>query len=111
MSATSAGGLSSVAPLFAALGDETRLALVDRLCQDGSLSITQLAAGFAITRQAVTKQLEVLSRAGLIHEARRGRECLWTFDPDRMVEARRYLDEVSLQWDRALWRLKDFVER
>lgn len=102
--------IAAAAPLFAALGDETRLALVDRLCADGPLSITQLTSGTDVTRQAVTKHLGVLAAAGLAHDARRGRERLWTVDADRLDAARRYLERVEQQWDQALGRLKALVE-
>jgi DNA-binding transcriptional ArsR family regulator len=61
------------APIFAALGDETRLRLVFRLCDDGPMSITRLAAGSKVTRQAITKHLRVMEDAGLVRSARRGR--------------------------------------
>jgi DNA-binding transcriptional ArsR family regulator len=60
--------------VFAALGDESRLRLVARLCADGPLSIARLSKGAGITRQAVTKHLETLGEAGLVRHSRRGRE-------------------------------------
>jgi len=98
------------APIFAALGDETRLALVGRLGDGGPLSITRLSEGASVTRQAITKHLEVLAEAGLVKGERTGRERLWTVDGTRLEEARRCLDEISRQWDSALERLKEFVE-
>jgi DNA-binding transcriptional ArsR family regulator len=95
---------------FSALGDETRLWLVRRLCEGGPQSITQLASGAAVTRQAITKHLGVLSRAGLTHDVRRGRERIWDLEPERLAEAGRYLEEIARQWDEALGRLKKFVE-
>jgi DNA-binding transcriptional ArsR family regulator len=99
------------APLFAALGDETRLRLVSRLCARGPASIARLASGAGVTRQAVTKHLHVLARAGVIRGARRGREHVWELDPAQLAEARRHLESISRGWDEALSRLKDFVER
>jgi DNA-binding transcriptional ArsR family regulator len=99
-----------VAPLFAALGDETRLGLVARLSAGGSVSVTQLTAGSGITRQAVSKHLRVLASAGLVRGSRRGRESLWRLEPRRLDEARRSLDRLSQQWDQALDRLRMFVE-
>ena len=98
------------APVFAALGDPTRLRLVAALCADGALSIAQLTTGTAITRQAVTKHLEVLADAGLVRDVRQGRERLWELEPSRIDEARRALDAISQQWDQALQRLKALVE-
>ncbi len=103
-------GLVRSAPVFAALGDETRLALLARLCEGGPWSVARLTGGTSITRQAVTKHLEVLAGAGLVRDARRGRERLWSVEPHRLDEARRTIDELSRRWDEALRRLKDYVE-
>ena len=102
--------VSRAAPMFAALGDETRLALVARLSSQGPLSITRLAAGSAVTRQAITKHLNVLATAGLVSDMRRGRERIWELEPEQMEAARTYLEHVSKRWDEALDRLKKFVE-
>lgn len=112
MSRRSAGSghLAQAAPLFAALGDERRLALVNRLSVEGPQSITRLTTGSAITRQAITKHLHVLADAGLVRGARRGRESLWRLEARRLDVAYRYLDQVSRRWDVALRRLKGLVE-
>ena len=102
-------GRSSSAHIFAALGDETRLRLVARLCDDGPMSITRLTAGSKVTRQAITKHLHVMKEAGLVRSARSGRESIWQLDQRRIEEARRYLDLISKQWDDALLRLREFV--
>ena len=99
-----------VAPLFAALGDETRLALVARLSAGEDLSVTGLTAGSGITRQAVSKHLRVLAGAGLVRSSRRGRERLWRLEPSRLRDARRSLEQLSRQWDESLGRLKAMVE-
>jgi len=98
------------APVFAALGDETRLRVVTRLCEEGPLSIARLTEGTDVTRQAVTKHLRVLENAGLVHSARDGRENVWQLEPRRLAEARRLLDEISAEWDERLERLRAFVE-
>ncbi|MGH9360650.1 MAG: ArsR/SmtB family transcription factor [Thermoanaerobaculia bacterium] len=102
---------SASAPIFAALGDPTRLGMVARLCRDGPLSIARLSAGQAVTRQAITKHLRVLAQAGLVRGHRRGRESLWELEPRRLEIARRYLDAVSRRWDETLERLRSAVER
>jgi DNA-binding transcriptional ArsR family regulator len=102
--------LAEAAPVFAALGDPTRLALVDRLSAEGPLSITRLTAGSAVSRQASTKHLYVLAKARLVQDVRRGREHLWELDPARLRAARRSLEQISAQWDEALDRLKAMVE-
>ncbi len=99
------------APIFAALGDETRLRLVTRLGAGGPLSISELTQGTRMTRQAITKHLHVLAEAGVVHGSRRGRESRWELDRARLAEARRALDVISRQWDHTLARLKEFVER
>ncbi len=102
--------LRNSAPIFAALGDETRLRLVAVLCAGGAMSIAQLTSGTEITRQAVTKHLHVLADAGLVHDIKVGRERLWEFEPTRLEEARRSLDVIAQQWDLALKKLKMAVE-
>ena len=102
--------ITGSAPLFAALGDETRLRLVARLCDAGPMSIARLTEGFPITRQAITKHLRLMEGAGLVHSAQSGRESVWQLDPKRLDDARRYLHEISTGWDHALARLKRFVE-
>jgi DNA-binding transcriptional ArsR family regulator len=96
--------------VFAALGDHNRLALLARLSSQGPLSISQLAAGGDISRQAVTKHLHILQDAGLIDGARHGREQIWQLRPSRLVDAQRFLDSVSREWDGALARLRRYVE-
>ena len=98
------------APLFAALGDETRLAVVARLCADGPQSIVRLADGATVSRQAITKHLHTLARAGLVCSTREGRERIWEIRTRRLAEARRYLEQISDQWDGAIERLRAFVE-
>jgi DNA-binding transcriptional ArsR family regulator len=98
------------APVFAALGDENRLRLVARMCAGEPLSITQLASGAGVTRQAITKHLHVLAGAGLIRGNRAGRERYWQLEPRQLLEARRCLDLISRQWDEALDRLKALLE-
>jgi DNA-binding transcriptional ArsR family regulator len=97
--------------LFAALGDPTRIALLQRLSRDGPASISVLAEDFRTTRQAVTKHLHVLEAAGIIDGEHRGRAHVWAIKPDRLVEAQRHLDLIARQWDGVLARLKLHVER
>lgn len=99
-----------VVPVFIALGDATRLSLLARLSVDGPLSITRLSRGTGVTRQAITKHLYTLGAAGLVRHARRGRERLWELDRRRLETAKRYLDQISAEWDGALQRLRAFVE-
>ena len=99
------------ASVFSALGDKTRLELINKLCRGELRSISQLTAGTHLTRQAITKHLRVLQRAGLVRSDRSGREKLFKLHPGPIAELRDYLDFVSAQWDDALARLKSFVER
>jgi DNA-binding transcriptional ArsR family regulator len=98
------------AAAFAALGDATRLALVATLASGEPRSIAELTAGSRLTRQAITKHLRVLQRAGMVRCERAGRESRFAFDPRPVEEMREYLASVSAAWDAALGRLKDFVE-
>jgi DNA-binding transcriptional ArsR family regulator len=102
--------LARSAPVFAALGDPTRLRLVDRLGAEGPLSIARLTDGLDVTRQAVAKHLHVLEDARLARGVRRGREQVWELRAGRLDEARKSLDRIARRWDEALARLKTMVE-
>jgi DNA-binding transcriptional ArsR family regulator len=101
---------AALAAVFFALGDKTRLQLVTLLCAGGALSIAQLTASTDVTRQAVTKHLQMLAGAGLVKDLKIGRERLWQFEPAAMDEARRSLEAIGRQWDQALNRLKLSLE-
>jgi DNA-binding transcriptional ArsR family regulator len=104
------GSVRSRADVFAALGDETRLALVAKLSAGEPQSISELTEGSALTRQAVTKHLRVLERVGLVRCMQAGRERHFAFNPSPVGEMQEYLSFVSAKWDEALERLKAFVE-
>jgi DNA-binding transcriptional ArsR family regulator len=105
-----AAKIAEAAPVFAALGDATRLRLVARLCGDGPLSIARLSDGTGVTRQAITKHLHALAAAGVARHTRSGRERIWELEPKRLDNARRCLDQIADQWDAAIGRLRAFVE-
>lgn len=98
------------APLFAALGDETRFRLVARLSSGGPESTASLGAASLVSRQAITKHLGVLADAGLVRSSRDGRDRVWELVPGRLTDAQQHLDRISRQWDEALSRLKKLVE-
>jgi DNA-binding transcriptional ArsR family regulator len=102
--------VGDAAPVFAALGDPTRLAVVRRLCATGPQSIAQLSARSHVTRQAITKHLIALADAGLVRDTRRGRERIFELEPRRLAAARSWIDQISLEWDSALERLRKLVE-
>jgi len=103
-------GLAKAALLFAALGDETRLALLRRLSEGGPASISVLSENFRVTRQAVTKHLQFLAVAGVVDGARAGREHVWTLNKAGLGEAQRWLEVIERGWDDALGRLKAHLE-
>jgi DNA-binding transcriptional ArsR family regulator len=74
------------------------------------MSIAKLGSGFRVTRQAITKHLRVMERAGLVRGSRRGRERIWELEKKRLEVAKGHLDRISEHWDAALDRLRKFVE-
>jgi DNA-binding transcriptional ArsR family regulator len=108
---SSDAAIRASAPIFAALGDDTRLRIVGRLSADGPTSIAGLTLGTGVTRQAITKHLHVLSDAGLVRGQHVGRENVWELQRQPLNQARHSLDAIAAQWDRGLSRLKAFVER
>lgn len=100
----------TLAHVFAALGDPTRLKLVAVLCAGGAFSIAQLTASTEISRQGVTKHLQVLADAGVVRDVRLGRERLWQLEPAQIEEAKRTLEVIGREWEVALGKLKAFAE-
>lgn len=109
-SGAAARRLVGAAPVFAALGDPARLRIVTKLCEAGPLSIVRLTQGERISRQAITKHLHALSKAGLVCNERSGRENLWRLETLRLAEAQQYLSQISARWDEAIGRLKMLLE-
>ena len=103
-------GLAGAALLFAALGDPTRLTLLRQLSDGGPASISMLAEEFSMTRQGVTKHLQVLAAAGIIDGSRQGREQVWTLNPRRLADGKRHLETIAAGWDDALARFKLLAE-
>ncbi len=99
------------APVFAALGSVTRLELLSRLSDGGEYSIAELTDGLALTRQAITKHLQVLQRAGIVNSRRVGRESRFTIQSGPITQAKDYLTRVSDQWDKSIARLRATVEQ
>jgi len=115
MSLSKTKGAAALAPeklasVFAALGDPTRLKLVAVLCAGGAFSIAQLTTGTEISRQAVTKHLQVLAEAGVVGDLKQGRERLWQLEPHAIDEARQALEIIGREWELRLGRLKAFAE-
>ncbi|MGV0814018.1 metalloregulator ArsR/SmtB family transcription factor [Mycolicibacterium boenickei] len=98
------------APLFDALGDPNRLRIVTRLCEGGPCSTVQLTQVIPVTRQAATKHLLLLEAVGLVTSDRKGRERIWRIQPEPLAEASEYLTALSRRWDRAIDRLRSYVE-
>ncbi|MES2073661.1 MAG: metalloregulator ArsR/SmtB family transcription factor [Pseudomonadota bacterium] len=110
-SAAAAASNDSLAHVFAALGDPTRLKLVVVLCAGGAFSIAHLTQTTEISRQGVTKHLNVLAEAGVVRDLKIGRERLWQLEPAKIDEAKRTLESIGREWEMALARIKSFVEK
>ena len=107
---TATGALTSFSASFNALGDPNRLRIVIRLCDGGPCSTTEVAEVIPVSRQAATKHLRLLESAGLVTSRRNGRECIWRLQPQPLTDASDYLTVLSQRWDRAIDRLRAFVE-
>jgi DNA-binding transcriptional ArsR family regulator len=99
------------APVFAALGDPTRLAVVARLSARGPLSITEITDGAGVSRQAISKHLRILAHAGVVRGKRQGRQQIWQLEAERLGSARKWLKQLSRGWDDTLERLRTLVEK
>lgn len=99
-----------VAPIFAALGDPCRLSIISRLCNSGPLPTIKLQEKSGVTRQGLTKHLQILANAGLVESFRVGRDRHWQLQPQQLTELRLFLAQVTAEWDDRLNRLKALVE-
>jgi DNA-binding transcriptional ArsR family regulator len=95
--------------VFMALSDPTRRAVLRRLA-DGPASPTELAGGLPVSRQAVSKHLDVLREAGLVEGARAGRQHRYRLTPEPMDEAAEWMADVGNRWDRRLADLRKQFE-
>ena len=91
--------------VFSALSDAGRRRLLETLAERDSASLTELAAQLPLTRQAVSKHLLVLGRAGLVEASRAGRETHYRLTPEPLVEALAWMERIGAQWDERLARL------
>jgi DNA-binding transcriptional ArsR family regulator len=95
---------------FAALSDATRRALVMRLAQQPGLSVSELAAPFAMSLPAVMKHLDVLSDAGLVKRTKAGRTVACRLDANPMRDAFDWLNAYEKFWSDRLSSLAAFLE-
>jgi len=101
---------TAAASVFDALGDPNRLRIVIGLCDSGPSSTLQVAQAVPLSRQATTKHLELLQTVGVVSSAKHGRERIWTVQQQPLTAASDYLTALSDRWDRAIGRLKDFLQ-
>jgi ArsR family transcriptional regulator, cadmium/lead-responsive transcriptional repressor len=97
--------------LWEAIADPTRRKLLDLLVARGDATATTLTGEMPVTRQAITKHLAVLQRAGLIDSQRLGREVVYEVRQERLDEATRALSEVANRWDQRLRAIKRLAEQ
>jgi DNA-binding transcriptional ArsR family regulator len=96
--------------LWSAIGDPSRRLVLDLLVSNGDASASWLAGRVPFSRQAVSKHLVVLERAGLISRRKHGREVLYQVEADRLDQAARAMAELASQWDRRLGAIKRLAE-
>jgi DNA-binding transcriptional ArsR family regulator len=107
---TVTGSAEPLSPVFNALGDPNRLRIITRLCDGGPCSTTDVTQVVSVTRQAATKHLLLLEAVGLVSSQRQGRERIWRVQPEPLTDASEYLTALSQRWDRAIDRLRAYVE-
>lgn len=96
--------------VFQALADPTRRAILDRLRDEGALSVKDLSAPLPISRQATTKHLDLLAAAGLIRQEWQGRERRHRLLAPALEPVSTWLQPYAEAWDRRLERLKAHLE-
>ncbi|HKX72599.1 MAG TPA: helix-turn-helix domain-containing protein [Candidatus Saccharimonadales bacterium] len=98
------------AQLFNALGDPTRLEIIQRLSTGPSFTITAISEGIAMSRQGIRKHLQILAEARLIKFLPRGRDTHIELDARTLEQAKAFITQLERQWDKRLESLRDFVE-
>jgi len=96
--------------LWSAIADPSRRHVLDLLVRNGDVSASWLAGRVPFSRQAVSKHLVVLERAGLISRRKQGREVLYQVQAERLDQAARAMAELAAQWDRRLGTIKRLAE-
>jgi DNA-binding transcriptional ArsR family regulator len=96
--------------LLEAVADTSRRRVLDLILAHGELTPTALAAELPFTRQAVTKHLAVLDRAGLVQRKRTGREVRYSVRPEHLDVAVRAMAKVAARWDARLGAIKRVAE-
>ena len=96
--------------LWSAIGDPSRRQVLDLLVSNGEVSASWLAGRLPFSRQAVSKHLAVLERAGLVSRRKQGREVLYQVQAGRLDQAARAMAELAAQWDRRLAAIKRIAE-
>ena len=98
-------------PVFEALADPTRRAVIEALADDGPTTLSDLTRRLPVTRQAVAKHLVVLQDAGLVEGSGPVRGRIYAFTPKPLTDAMEWIVDVGAGWDERLARLKRQVER
>ncbi|TNC19401.1 ArsR/SmtB family transcription factor [Amycolatopsis alkalitolerans] len=96
--------------LWAAIGDPTRLRVLDLLLTRGPGTASGLSRELPVTRQAVAKHLAILERNGLVSPEPVGREMRYAVNPDQFARACAQVARVSRAWDLRLRRIKAIAE-
>jgi DNA-binding transcriptional ArsR family regulator len=97
-------------PVFEALADPTRRAVIEALADDGPTTLSDLTRRLPVTRQAVAKHLAVLQDAGLVDTSGPVRGRMYSFTPHPLTDAMTWIVDVGAGWDERLARLKRQVE-
>jgi ArsR family transcriptional regulator, cadmium/lead-responsive transcriptional repressor len=96
--------------LLIAVADPVRRTIIDVVLDRGEASVSTLSNSVPVTRQAVSKHLAVLERAGLVTPHRQGREVRYSARIDRVDEAARNMLQLANAWDGRLRRIKQIAE-
>jgi DNA-binding transcriptional ArsR family regulator len=96
--------------LWSAIADPSRRQVLDLLVSNGEVSASGLAGRVPFSRQAVSKHLVVLERAGLVSRRKQGREVLYQVEAGRLDQATRVMAELAARWDGRLAAIKRLAE-
>ena len=106
----SPAGRAQAEEVLSALSDPTRQALLSILAERGEATATSISPELSISRQAVSKHLQVLGEAGLVRSRRQGREVRFRIRPEPLHKTATWLRDLAVMWEVRLRRIKSIAE-
>jgi DNA-binding transcriptional ArsR family regulator len=100
-----------VVELFRALGEPTRLEMVERLSNGKSQTISSLSEGLKISRQGARKHLQILADSKIIMLTPKGRDTTVVLNRRTLDICKKFIDTLEVRWEKRLEVLRNVVDK